>query len=1034
SAPPLGGMVTARAQWRGPAAAPSVKVALAGRSIRLDGAAVGEVTADVAWEKDSLVIEGVRVAHPDGGMLTGSGSVGLGTHHGVQLSVHLHDAPLPLLLEAGGIRKPWVRMLINGDLEGAGELAPFGLSLAADLAAKDFQVLDGPYDVPHAAQMLSIPAGTVRGTARLGPRGVDIAGIEVAAGSSTLNVEGGLSYDVARGMDLRVVTHDFELGDVGTIAGVPFSGRGGFAATVEGPYENATVASTLEAKGLRIFGYPVGDSSATIIFNMPTLQIDRLTVRHGDGTVSGAGRLYFDRPNVEAEAALDAEALSLRDLIGTLGLPGALARHFEASVSGRLILAGPIIQPTGVAYFKAPDLQVDGVSLGAMGLEGSFGDVHATVAGTLTLNPRDGELTCHAELRHDDTLVLQARTHALPLPLITPFMGDVALTGSLSGEATLEGPPERLSGHVTADVNDLTAYGVRLEHTVLEGDADGGALRVDGHLLGGDAVAQATITLGRRMPHEARATFKSIATDRLWPLGADMGAQIAGTVTSSGDLTRPETLVADARFASATVQWRQLVLRAVAPVAVHFERDRYILAPMQLAGDTLLVRLAGTLPVDEPMDLQLAVDGDLAVGTTLTPQLAGGQGPFDIKLLIGGHFGHPTISGEADVHHGSLRLSQSEMMIDKLDLHAVLSGHSVAIQSGSAHVGGGRVRFSGEAQFDRDAEVSLRADLQSVQLHPLPDLDATLTGDLELTGAAADRALKGNLEIESLRYTARLELERLIPRRNAPPLRVPTVSPGQSVQLGVKLQARNNVIISSNVLEAELQADLTLTGTSERPGLLGNVTPLWARARYRDNVFKVMRASIDFVDEYRIFTEFQLQARTEACKMQADVSIQGNSDRYTVLPYGQDARGAVDPQDVLACLQFGLRLRDFDGNQRAPASFGDALPGSLDALWTVSGLDDKVRKLLPISVDELRLTSGWSSLSQRTTARLQVGKELGHQVALRYSRSLDEYNDQAFSLEYRLSEKATMQGSWLSARDVPVGDFGVDLRLHWELQ
>ena len=77
---------------------------------------------------------------------------------------------------------------------------------------------------------------------------------------------------------------------------------------------------------------------------------------------------------------------------------------------------------------------------------------------------------------------------------------------------------------------------------------------------------------------------------------------------------------------------------------------------------------------------------------------------------------------------------------------------------------------------------------------------------------------------------------------------------------------------------------------------------------------------------------------------------------------------------------------------------------------------------------------GWSSLSQRTTARLQVGKELGHQVALRYSRSLDEYNDQAFSLEYRLSEKATMQGSWLSARDVPVGDFVVDLRLHWELQ
>ena len=40
-------------------------------------------------------------------------------------------------------------------------------------------------------------------------------------------------------------------------------------------------------------------------------------------------------------------------------------------------------------------------------------------------------------------------------------------------------------------------------------------------------------------------------------------------------------------------------------------------------------------------------------------------------------------------------------------------------------------------------------------------------------------------------------------------------------------------------------------------GLVGSLSPLWARARYQSNVFTVERASILFTDEYRIATEFE---------------------------------------------------------------------------------------------------------------------------------------------------------------------------------
>jgi len=240
--------------------------------------------------------------------------------------------------------------------------------------------------------------------------------------------------------------------------------------------------------------------------------------------------------------------------------------------------------------------------------------------------------------------------------------------------------------------------------------------------------------------------------------------------------------------------------------------------------------------------------------------------------------------------------------------------------------------------------------------------------------------------------------------------------------------------------------NVTVTGTTERVGLIGSVTPLWAKAHYRDNLFKLERGTIDFSEEYRIFTQFDLQTTTEACGMKITVDVHGNSDQYNVIPGGRDENGAVTPQDVLSCLQFGMRLRDFETQGRATAaqatSGGNSggalsdpmLASGLDVLWTVSGVDRTVKRLLPIKLDEVRLESGWSSASRRTTTRVIVGKDLGQDLQLKYSRALDAVDDQGVSVQYRLSRVAAIQGSWLSATAASVGDLGLDLRLRWEFR
>jgi hypothetical protein len=1039
---PLSGRVQLQTLWQGALKDPSVDVEVSCEHLVVGRRPIGDVGLEAAGSRRGLTVEQLQLRLPDGGSITGSGRLGFETPYTLELAAHLQQAALPAILEAVGLPGAWIRMHLLGDVQGVGTLRPFHLSLVTDVNVRGFSVLDRSHHDPEAKAVLHIPSGSLRGTAEVGPTQTHVDAVEVASGASQLTLGGTLPYATGRDVHLKVAARGFELADLGPIAGIPFAGLGGFEATIVGPYNHLDIGCSLTAADFRVYGYALGDTQAKLRYHAPNLTIAAIEAQRPQGRVWGSGQLVFAAPHTRVQGEFETERLELGGLLADLGLSPTFARHFRAAVTGRLRLDGPLKHVAGTADLRAPHLVVDGVPLGSMHLEGSFGRPPARLWGTLTLRPDDpaaGAMVCHSELFEDGQLSLSASLQRIPLPLLTPFAGDVPITGILTAQAAFDGPPRDLHGTVLADIRQAEAWGVRLGHVHLGGQAHGSTLHVDGHLLGAQVLLGGRLQLTAPGAFTAQLRFADLQAHALHrSLPALLEARLGGEIQADGHLGRPTEIVAEARLRHVDIGLHQLRLANAAPIVLRYRKGHLTLAPATLTGPGLRVQATGTLPVGEDMDVRLAVAGDLSAVRSVRPELAAARGPWSLRMALSGPPAAPVINGEGALDNGSLRLADSEQILDRLRLRALFTGRSVALHSGYARLGGGNLRFSGEAQLgtasDPTPRLNVHMALQQVGLRPYPELDSTVSGTLDLGGKMAALSMHGALKVDQLRYTARIDIDRLLPKRNAPPLKAPLMPVDQAVRLAVKLHAPNNVIISSSMLEAELQADLTLTGTTERMGLLGNVTPLWARARYRDNVFKLTRAAIDFVDEYRVYPEFSLQAHTQACNLQADVSIQGNADSYTVTPYGQDEHGAVDPQDVLACLQFGLRLRDFAGNQKNAAGLGDALPSGLDALWAVSGMDDKVRKLLPISVDEIRLTSGWSSLSQRNTARVLVGKELGGHVALRYSRSLDEYNDQAFSVDYRLHPRLTLQGSWLTAQDVPVGDFGVDLRLHWELQ
>jgi autotransporter translocation and assembly factor TamB len=633
-------------------------------------------------------------------------------------------------------------------------------------------------------------------------------------------------------------------------------------------------------------------------------------------------------------------------------------------------------------------------------------------------------------IRDDGTLDINNDMDHIPLANISPLLGDIPLTGILTGSAHMEGPWQQLNGYMHLRVDDLTAYDFHLEHAEFSAQAENGLLQITGSLLNQTITTQVQLRLDPKLHHTAQFELANVQVPHLWRgFPREFRLALTGTLQTQGNLSEPKTLTAKAMFSGFELGWREVVLNPKEPVHLTFRQRTLNVEHFVLDAPMIHVALSGKAPLDGALQLHLDASGDLQGLGHVRAFYSAMHGPFAVNLMLKGHMDDPQLEGTASLQNASIFSQTLGEEIRNLEVQVGFFEHTMQLNRGKAKIGDGDIAFSGFINYPK--EYSINASLQKVPARPFHYLNFVTTGELNLSGPLDRLTLAGKLNIESLRYTKNIDFEDLIPNRDAPPLQVPDL--GESpILLNIHLIAPKNILLVNNILDAELQFDLNVTGTTARTGLIGTVTPIRAKARYRDNIFTVDNALIDFIDEYRVIAQFDLIARTKACGMNIGINISGNSNQYTVLPTAQDEHGLVDAPDILSCLQFGFRLQHFEGPNAAGVT--DTLPGNFDAIWTVSGLDEKVKQLLPIKVDEFRLTSAWSSLSKRTTPTLVVGKTMGKDLNLRYSASLDEYYGQSVSLDYNLSQRTILQGGWASDTWIQMGNLGVDIRLHWELR
>ena len=730
------------------------------------------------------------------------------------------------------------------------------------------------------------------------------------------------------------------------------AGTGQIQVDLSGPFSELTVNALIDAEPLILDPIRFDRLVAETIIGGSMLRIGsaRFQVADGFGEVEGGMAWGTEAGDDQIDLELRGHRIPLDAAASWVGLDQWVD---SGTVSFTGSLDGPVASPTGSWRLSIDDPILAGLDLGTAsttidlengrfrctdlscdhGLGGNlFWNVHdAEVGGTLSW-ARMPLASLGEEVRH-----LAGDTADVSLDFRVPF-GERPTTllraESEFAKLDIRGEPDTVT--VAAIIQD--ALEIRAD---LDRDDNGG--------LSGDGTLKITS-----------------ANELLALLAPEAGVPLSGAadVSFTVDWQDEPLPRIDGRLESIDLELERQAIHLLQPAGFSLSGDGFVVPGLQLRArdDDLFVRWE----VDPDRQLRGNVSGtmDTLLLRFLLPDWEpAGRATGIVELL--GTPDEPLFEGIAEIHKGSFRLPGTRTILSQVEGTVFLSSGDVQLEGMDFRLMGGRGRASGRIR-ERDNTIVLALDgtATGVRFEVLPNLDARLSGNWRLIGPIDDLLLSGDITVDRMSLTTKEDVTSIL-------LGWLDTSGGGStsggLNLDLRVDAEETLELRNPFVRLTGSAALEVTGTSNSPGLVGQVEVLeGGEATLLGNRYEIERGSLNFSNPSAIEPFIDLQAATWIQEYQISVQISGTVDHFVTTAVSTPP---LNTPDIYSLLGVG-----YTGRGYGTGAVGLGLASSILSNELTSVLSRRAQLALP--VDQVRVDPFAADSTGNPTARLSLIKQI----------------------------------------------------------
>ena len=730
------------------------------------------------------------------------------------------------------------------------------------------------------------------------------------------------------------------------------SGTGQIQVDLSGPFSELTVNTRIDAKPLILDPIQFDRMVVETTIGGSILRIGsaRFQVADGFGEVDGGMAWGTEAGNDQIDLELRGHRIPLEAVASWIGLEH-WADGGTVSFSGNL--DGPVASPAGSWQLSIDNPILAGLDLGSAsttidlesgrfsctdlscdhGLAGNlFWNVHeAEIGGTLTW-PQMQLAPLGEEMQR-----LAGKTADISLEFRVPF-GDrpTAELRAQSEFAQLDIQSEPDAVAIVATIQE--ALEIRAD---LDRASDGG--------LSGDGTLKITSANGL-----------------LTLLAPEAGVPLSGTADASFTVDwKDEPLPRiEGRLETINLELENQAIQLLQPAKFSLSREGFVVPGLHLGAreDELFVRWA----IDPERQLRGNVSGtmDTLLLRFLLPDWEpAGRASGIVELL--GSIDEPLFEGVAEIHNGSFRLPGTRTILSQVEGTVFLSSGEVQLEGTDFRFMGGRGRASGRIR-ERDDTIVLALDgtASGVRFEALPDLDARLSGNWRLIGPIDNLLLSGDITVDRMSLTTKEDVASMLLGWFESSGRGSTSG---GLNLALRVDAEETIELRNPFVRLTGSASLEVTGTSNSPGLVGQVELLeGGEATLLGNRYEIERGSLNFSNPGAIEPFIDLQAATWVQEYQISVQIAGTVDQFVTTAVSTPPLSAPDIYSLLGV--------GYTGRGYGSGAVGLGLASTILSSQLTSVLSRRGELALP--VDQVRVDPFAADSTGNPTARLSFIKQI----------------------------------------------------------
>lgn len=542
-----------------------------------------------------------------------------------------------------------------------------------------------------------------------------------------------------------------------------------------------------------------------------------------------------------------------------------------------------------------------------------------------------------------------------------------------------------------------------------------------------------TINLSLRKPYtwSAQAAFDEEMLDPFLlfkneELRGRATMTVGGTLALRGRGTNPSALAGSAWFKRFGLTFADYAVSAVGITALAIEGDRVSVKSMNFSGQGTTISVAGSVRLMKEMDVSITGSANLALLRPLFHDLEYIDGTAGGKIAITESWSKPYIDGELLVRDAEIKVKDFPQKFSVLSGRLNFDESRIILDSLTAQLGGGIMSASGKAERSglELTDFSSRIAFENVTLKLPQGLTSALSGEVYFDGDSATRSLIGDVSVKRARYDKRVEWKSMLVDIGKGFHHRKKSEAGWigDTEINLRFSGKDNILFQNNLAKVPLDVDVFFRGTVSRPQLLGRIEARKGSVYFRQNEFKIMHASVDFVDPNRINPVLDIQAAIRVREYLVRLAVSGTADRAVVTLLSDPP---LADSDILALLALGKTGEELQGKE---AGVGMSEAASFATGQFQDLFESRARSLT--GLDRFQVDP-YISKGDTSVPRVTVGKEIMQdRLYVTYSSNIGSTTpEQIFRVEYILNKYFSLVGERNE-----LGNTGADIKYRFEFE